>query len=128
MFDLSSRSRWGLRWAGASVLCLYGDCLRLLSSSIPVGSIAAWSPLRCPLHSLTGISCPSCGLTRSVLSSLAGRVDEGFAFHPLGPILVHLLLSAAIWAIVAPNRVWFGIGFAQRIFEGSGSNRPAPSA
>ncbi len=56
----------------------------------------------CPFFSLTGHSCFSCGLTRSVHAALHGDLEAAFRYHLMGP----LLLAAA---------ATFG---ASRLFEG----------
>jgi hypothetical protein len=88
------------------------------------------SPVVCPFRRITGLPCPSCGLTRSWNAALHGRMRESIAFHPLGlltigagaafaagldkraPELTNRLRSrpvfgslAAIWVIVWLTRV-----------------------
>src|SRR3972149_2262823 len=41
----------------------------------------------CPLLTYTGIPCPFCGLTRSLLCLLHGDVAQAFWYHPLGPVV-----------------------------------------
>jgi hypothetical protein len=51
---------------------------------------APWSqsgPVLCPLRLLTGIPCPSCGLTRSFCAAAHGDFSAAFGFHVIGPIL-----------------------------------------
>jgi len=69
---------------------------------------AAWlllglpTPL-CPLHSLTGFSCPTCGITRGLRCLLHGNLEAAFLFNPLGMALLfgaaYYLLYAAIVVI-----------------------------
>jgi hypothetical protein len=51
-------------------------------------------PVLCPFRRFAGVPCPGCGLTRSVVATLDGRVADGFGFHPLGPLLV------AVFAVI----------------------------
>ncbi len=56
---------------------------------------------KCTFHSLTGLHCPGCGLTRSVHSALNGRFAQAFVYNALGVILVpYLVVSVArsLWA------------------------------
>jgi hypothetical protein len=41
----------------------------------------------CPFLTATGVSCPFCGLTRSLLSFLQGALLETFWYHPIGPVI-----------------------------------------
>lgn len=53
----------------------------------------------CPLRSLTGIPCPTCGMTRSFVAIAQGNLGQAFHYHLFGPavflaflvILLHLL-------------------------------------
>jgi hypothetical protein len=50
----------------------------------------------CWLKAATGLSCPGCGLTRSLSCGLRGMLDESWHYHPLGlPILLLFLIAAA---------------------------------
>jgi hypothetical protein len=42
---------------------------------------------RCGFHEITGLPCPSCGMTRALFAAANGRFKEAFAFHPLGLLL-----------------------------------------
>jgi hypothetical protein len=51
-----------------------------------------WS---CPLRQLTGVPCPTCFLTRSVLATLRGDLPGAMRYHILGPPLV----VGAVWLL-----------------------------
>ncbi len=79
-FPLSRRSRhWRL--------------LQLTLLAAPVGSTlylavsGKTSPLVCPILSLTGIPCPSCGMTRSWVTLCKGDLPLAFRFHLFGPVV-----------------------------------------
>jgi hypothetical protein len=57
-------------------------------------------PVICPLRRFFGISCPTCGVTRSMVFMLQGRLFESFAVHRLG----WLVLAAIVFQI--PYRTW----------------------
>lgn len=65
--------------------------------------IACWiecglpTPL-CPFHAITGIPCPSCGITRGLFTLLHGDPRTAFLFNPLGLIA---LLGLAIYLVYA---------------------------
>jgi hypothetical protein len=45
------------------------------------------SPLFCPIKALTGIPCPSCGMTRSFLAIATGNLPESLEYHIFGIVL-----------------------------------------
>jgi hypothetical protein len=57
-------------------------------------------PVICPLRRFFGISCPTCGVTRSMVFMLQGRPSESFAVHRLG----WLVLAAIVFQI--PYQTW----------------------
>ena len=42
----------------------------------------------CPIKMLTGFPCPSCGITKSIVSFYEGNVAKSLAYHILGPAVV----------------------------------------
>ena len=73
---------------------------------------------RCQLHSLTGLHCPGCGLTRSVHSLLNGQIGQAIAWNPLALVIVPLVGYLALrwlwywaWEKPLPNSrrypTWF---------------------
>jgi hypothetical protein len=52
------------------------------------------------LRQLTGIPCPGCGLTRSLISIAHGRLGDAWRFNPAG------LLFFAVVAYQIPYRLW----------------------
>lgn len=46
----------------------------------------------CPLHILSGLICPLCGLCRSISSLLHGDLAASLRYHPLGVIVTVLLV------------------------------------
>lgn len=51
----------------------------------------------CIMKHATGIPCPSCGSTRSVISILQGNFIQAFNWNPLGFLLVFLLITLPVW-------------------------------
>jgi uncharacterized protein DUF2752 len=49
----------------------------------------------CLFHSLTGLPCPGCGLTRAFSSLLHGQVAAAFAYHPFVFLLLPLFVIMA---------------------------------
>lgn len=53
----------------------------------------------CFIKRLTGIPCPSCGATRSVLKISDGHFREALLLNPLGYLLAMLLLTLPVWIL-----------------------------
>jgi hypothetical protein len=51
----------------------------------------------CILKHVTGIPCPSCGSTRSVISILHGDYVQALQWNPLGFLLITLLIVLPAW-------------------------------
>lgn len=50
----------------------------------------------CPLRAVTGIPCPSCGLTRALAQLERGHLAEALKFHPFSPLILFLALTLFI--------------------------------
>ena len=70
---------------------------------MPVGTLSSYSLLRCPVHFLTGLDCPTCGLGRSLVRAWSGDFAAAFDYHPLGPAL--LAAALALWGREAFTRL-----------------------
>ncbi len=77
--------------------------VRAVVASISTGfgfGIASWggpgSPV-CPVHAVTGLWCPGCGLTRASLCLIRGDVPAALRFNVLSP----LFLAVMVWGGVA---------------------------
>jgi hypothetical protein len=57
-------------------------------------------PLVCPLRRFFGISCPTCGMTRSIVLLLQGRITDSVAMHRLGWLIFALIV------VQIPYRIW----------------------
>lgn len=76
----------------------------LVAGGVAVGAASArviplglWS---CPVRQLTGIPCPTCYLTRSVLATLRGDLLQALQWHAFGPVLVALALGLGGWLLL----------------------------
>ena len=73
----------------------------MLGASVLIG--AGWlksglpTPL-CPLHTLTGLPCPTCGMTRATNALLHGHPFEALAWNPL---LTLVLAGTAFYILYA---------------------------
>jgi hypothetical protein len=53
----------------------------------------------CLFKIVTGIPCPSCGSTRSVINLLKGNWFQGFYLNPLGFIVLLFMLIVPFWLL-----------------------------
>ncbi len=103
----------------ASQLVVLTVCLSIIAlalvlkpqgSQLQIGQVTL--PGLCVLRQTTGIPCPGCGLTRSVVSAVHGNWKASRTFHRLGPVvLVFVLLQVLYrlaWLAVPPFRTNFG--------------------
>ncbi len=51
----------------------------------------------CTFHELTGHSCLTCGLTRSLMAAARGNLSASLEYHMMGPVLLLCLLAAIVW-------------------------------
>lgn len=58
----------------------------------------------CPIHALTGIDCPGCGMTRGTMSLLSGDVTAAVGHNAL-MFLIGLPLLALLWFFWLRDRV-----------------------
>ena len=55
----------------------------------------------CPFRTLTGLPCPICGITRSVLLALRGDISASFRTHPLGLFVVLGAVFGILYGVLA---------------------------
>ncbi len=60
----------------------------------------------CLFLTLTGLPCPSCGLTTSLAWTMRGNLGAAFRAHPFGPILLILFAWASLLSLLR----WRGFG------------------
>src|SRR5688572_12654305 len=53
----------------------------------------------CLIKNITGVPCPSCGASRSVISILEGNFIEAARSNPIGYILIAILLVSPFWIL-----------------------------
>jgi hypothetical protein len=71
---------------------LSGGIFFILAVLLKTGNIPMWS---CAFNRLTGLNCPSCGMTRSIVSLLNLRLAESLALNP-SPILISIFYFALL--------------------------------
>lgn len=80
----------------ATCICILLGALVLAPSvsggpSIAVGPITL--PEICIFKNLTGLPCPGCGMTRSIISAVRGDISGSFFHHRLGLLTMAYILS-----------------------------------
>ena len=53
----------------------------------------------CPIKTITGFSCPSCGSTRAVLKIIQGDFSAALHTNPFGFLLFFLALICPLWLL-----------------------------
>ncbi len=53
-------------------------------------------PPLCPLLAITGVPCPLCGATRSVVSALRGDVVQSLRYSPIGLVVIACVIAAFV--------------------------------
>lgn len=79
---------------GASVLA----ALVLLAWPQALPALARWTDAACLLRGLTGLPCPGCGITTSLLALARGDVVQSWAANPAGVMVAALLVGQAVIA------------------------------
>jgi hypothetical protein len=75
---------------------------------------------KCQLHSLTGLHCPGCGLTRFAAAIATGDLRQAAAYNAVaifaGPVVaVFALQNLWCWVWGVPPRRWFSPKWSQRV-------------
>ncbi len=83
---------------GGASLCLLGVALATPGIQLP----------RCVFRTITGLPCPTCGLTRTVIALSRGDLDRALFLNPLaavacGAALLYLIYAAAVLALRLPR-------------------------
>jgi Protein of unknown function (DUF2752) len=92
-----------------------------VAALVPLDWVAGL-PVLCPFRLLTGLPCPGCGMTRSLVSLAHGDLIGSLFFHPLGPALAIVVTLAIVGRLDVADRRALLVGrtFARRLQVGSG--------
>ena len=64
----------------------------LVPAPAPGATTVLGLPKLCIFRNITGIACPGCGMTRSLIASGHLHLHDALTFHPLGPPVLLLLI------------------------------------
>lgn len=54
----------------------------------------------CLFKEVTGLACPACGTTRSLLAIMQGALEQGFYWNPLGFLIMGLMIIMPLWILM----------------------------
>lgn len=60
-------------------------------------------PSFCTMKRITGIGCPGCGMTRSVIATAHGNLRTAVKFHAFGPFV--FVVAVVLWVAVLFGRM-----------------------
>ena len=110
---LSSADR-AARWRLAAFVATLLGALALVDPNRPLPFDV------CMLKRLTGLSCPGCGLTRSICHALHGDFSGSFALHPAGMLVLAALVA---WGLSSAIDAWRGTS----LWDGLRAYLPQPA-
>lgn len=73
-----------LAFAGAVLALAFVNMTGIVTAERMAGAV----PIFCPFEALTGVPCPGCGMTRAILSLVAGDIGGAAAYNPFCFFLV----------------------------------------
>ena len=87
MEENPEQDSWRIR-----MLFLHGAmlCAPILFLIIHVGASGKALGI-CIFRSISGIDCPACGITHSVMAMYGGHLGDAFSIHPSGPVIAGLV-------------------------------------
>jgi len=106
-----ARDDWSRHLAarlGASIL----TAAALIAVPHALPAIARWTDAACLFRGLTGLPCPGCGITTSLLALARGDVQASWSANPAGLGVAALLAGQAVVAAVAMRRGAPGSGLS----------------
>jgi hypothetical protein len=68
-------------------------CYTIIAGQLHQGEV----PGLCLVKHITGVPCPSCGSTRSVMALINGNLAEAMYINPFGFIIAAFMLLVPIW-------------------------------
>ena len=98
MIALPAHAPAGLLFTGSAGVVALGACASAL------GAREIEGPTLCPFRLATGLPCPFCGTTRSLMALGRGDVEASLAYSPLGLLLSLAAVAFAVGLTTAALR------------------------
>jgi hypothetical protein len=73
----------------------------------------------CGFKYLTGLPCPTCGLTRALCHAIRGDWARSLGYHPAGPLLAMALVGWTLWSAA---EAYSGQPIGERLRRGLGAS------
>lgn len=94
----------GLIFAPTLALIIQNRCFLALIAGLSILQVgltaAGWRGWQCPIHFISGVPCPGCGLSRAMALFIQGKWQTAIAVHAFAPILAVAVGFLAIAAIM----------------------------
>lgn len=79
---------------------LWALCIVIGATLVPAPAPGATTvlglPKLCLFRNVTGIACPGCGMTRSLIATGHLHFEDALTFHPLGPVVFVILITYSL--------------------------------
>ncbi|MEO6811006.1 MAG: DUF2752 domain-containing protein [Isosphaeraceae bacterium] len=103
---LSRSARWALATLALALSALLATAAGLKPDPRGFGTHEQLGLPQCAFQAVTGVPCPSCGMTTAFAWSVRGRPDRAWRANPAGSLLAPLCGLLVLWllAVVALGR------------------------
>ena len=65
--------------------------------------------ISCPIRTLTGISCPGCGITRAISCAVKLDIRGAFYYHPLWITIIPLIVTLKILSAKKKTKAFYAV-------------------